>query len=217
MAPAEKYNASMLKKRAEEQAKQTDVRDSAKGSSKIEELPTIPTSKKVRDVNKEAPGEFKDGRMGADIAMLISDITDKRNLLARHTAEDREQLAACEEEIELLEFRLAKIESRVEKRTKAKEEYEETYAKTELAFNKIVQTANAVANILEPPTMAELDGVQKPKEADAAKVPLKLKRKEAAMQPVDSKFDFNSRDAAKARDGTKKGQVGESDESATAA
>jgi len=166
----------------------------------IDTLPEIPDTRVTHDGE---PGEFQDGRMGADIAGLISDITDKRNLLAKHTAEDNEQLAAVENEIELLEFRLFKIESRVEKRTKAKSEYEETYVKTEAAFNKIVSTANAVANILEPPTHGDLDQMEKPKNADNVKPPVKYERKEANQTATESKMDYNEADRRKALDASK--------------
>lgn len=167
----------------------------------MDSLPEIPEN---RNSHEGSPGEFADGRMGADIAGLISDITDKRNLLAKHTAEDNEQLAAVENEIELLEFRLFKIESRVEKRTKAKSEYEETYVKTEAAFNKIVSTANAVANILEPPTAADLDKMEKPKNADTVRAPVKHERKQPQMTQSESKMDYSAADARKAKDSSKK-------------
>jgi Sjoegren syndrome nuclear autoantigen 1 len=117
------------------------------------------------------PGEFSDGRMGADISMLISDITDHRDLLNRHTAEDKENLAALEAEIELLEYRQMKIESRLQKRRVAKEEYEKTLADTERAFKKIVETANSVANILKPPSAGELAKIPMPTAAKQVKMP----------------------------------------------
>jgi Sjoegren syndrome nuclear autoantigen 1 len=106
------------------------------------------------------PGEDESGRMGADIQALITDITDHRNHLMKQTEEDQENLRNIENEIELLEYRQMKIESRLQKRNVAKKEYEKTLDGTEKAFNKIVQTANSVANILKPPS----DG--------AAKVPI---------------------------------------------
>jgi len=117
--------------------------------------------------NGHLPAESGDGRMGADIQLLISDITDYRDLLVRHTTEDKANLAAVEKEIELLEYRQMKIESRLQKRRTAKEEYEKTLADTERAFNQIVNTANSVANILKPPTQAELATMDVPQTARA--------------------------------------------------
>lgn len=111
------------------------------------------------------PGESADGRMGADIQLLITDITDYRDLLNRHTADDKANLAALEQEIDLLEFRQMKIESRIQKRTTAKNEYLKTLADTEKAFNQIVNTANSVANILKPPTGNQLDAMDVPETA----------------------------------------------------
>lgn len=108
------------------------------------------------------PGESADGRMGADIQLLIEDITDYRDLLNRHTAEDKANLAAIDKEIEVLEYRQQKIESRLQKRQTAKAEYTKTLLDTERAFNAIVNTANSVANILKPPTEGELEAMDVP-------------------------------------------------------
>lgn len=108
------------------------------------------------------PGESSDGRMGADIQLLITDITDYRDLLNRHTADDKANLTAIEREIDVLEYRQMKIESRLQKRKTAKKEYTTTLIDTERAFNQIVNTANSVANILKPPTEQELSSMDVP-------------------------------------------------------
>jgi len=139
----------------------------------------------------DLPGEMADGRMGADISMLISDITDHRDLLNRHTAEDKENLAALEAEIELLEYRQMKIEARLQKRRVAKEEYEKTLQDTERAFNKIVETANSVANILKPPSAGELAKIPVPTSAKDLKLPNDRDPKhlpQAAQMAMDSKI-----------------------------
>jgi len=116
----------------------------------------------------DLPGESSDGRMGADIQMLITDITDYRDLLNAHTTDDKENLQALDDEIELLEYRQSQIESRLQKRRTAKDEYLKTLADTERAFNQIVNTANAVAGILKPKTKQELDAIDMPDSAAKA-------------------------------------------------
>jgi DNA repair exonuclease SbcCD ATPase subunit len=111
---------------------------------------------------EQLPGESADGRMGADISLLIEDITDYRDLLNRHTAEDKANLQALDKEVDVLEYRIMKIESRMQKRETAKKEYTKTLVDTEKAFNAIVNTANSVANILKPPTEAELKAMDVP-------------------------------------------------------
>ena len=101
--------------------------------------------------------------MGADIQLLITDITDYRDLMVGHTADDKKNLVALDNEIEILEYRQAQIESRLQKRKTAKEEYLKTLADTEKAFNQIVSTANAVAGILKPKSQSELDAMAAPK------------------------------------------------------
>lgn len=117
---------------------------------------------KASQNSKKLPGESSDGRMGADIQLLITDITDYRDLLNRHTADDKANLAAIEKEIDVLEYRQMKIESRLQKRKTAKKEYTTTLIDTERAFNQIVNTANSVANILKPPTEQELSSMDVP-------------------------------------------------------
>lgn len=120
------------------------------------------TGSKNSKGEKNLPGESADGRMGADIQLLITDITDYRDLLNRHTADDKANLAAIEREIDVLEYRQMKIESRLQKRKTAKKEYTTTLIDTERAFNQIVNTANSVANILKPPTEQELSSMDVP-------------------------------------------------------
>ena len=120
-------------------------------------------------MGEQLPGESADGRMGADIQVLITDITDYRDLLQRHTTEDRANLQAIEKEIDVLEYRQMKIESRLQKRGTAKVEYTRTLIDTEKAFNAIVNTANSVANILKPPTQAELESMDVPETAQNVK------------------------------------------------
>lgn len=120
------------------------------------------TASKTSKGGQKLPGESADGRMGADIQLLISDITAYRDLLNRHTAEDKANLAAVEAEIDVLEYRMMKIESRLQKRETAAAEYTRTLMDTERAFNQIVNTANSVANILKPPTESELRAMKAP-------------------------------------------------------
>lgn len=119
-------------------------------------------SKKQDPLDQPLPAESTDGRMGADIQLLITDITDYRDLLVSHTSDDKKNLAALDSEIEILEYRQAQIESRLQKRKTAKEEYLKTLEDTERAFNQIVSTANAVAGILKPKTQEELDQIEAP-------------------------------------------------------
>jgi formiminotetrahydrofolate cyclodeaminase len=101
--------------------------------------------------------------MGADIQLLITDITDYRDLMVAHTTDDKANLRALDEEIEILEYRQAQIDSRLGKRKTAKEEYLKTLNDTEKAFNQIVNTANAVAGILKPKSASELASMDAPK------------------------------------------------------
>jgi len=118
--------------------------------------------------SKGMPAESVDGRMGADIQLLITDITDYRDLMVAHTTDDKANLRALDEEIEILEYRQAQIDSRLGKRKTAREEYLKTLADTEKAFNQIVNTANAVAGILKPKSASELASMDAPKSAAKA-------------------------------------------------
>lgn len=125
-------------------------------------------SSKISKGGSQLPGESSDGRMGADIQLLITDITDYRDLMVGHTSDDKKNLTALDSEIEILEYRQAQIESRLQKRKTAKDEYLKTLADTEKAFNQIVSTANAVAGILKPKSASELNSIPEP--ASAKKV-----------------------------------------------
>jgi len=118
--------------------------------------------------SKGLPAEGVDGRMGADIQLLITDITDYRDLMVNHTTDDKANLRALDEEIEILEYRQAQIDSRLGKRKTAKDEYLKTLADTEKAFNQIVNTANAVAGILKPKSASELASMDAPKSVSKA-------------------------------------------------
>lgn len=133
-----------------------------------------------RDIHNGAPEEFEDGRMGAEIATLIEDITSHRDLLRRHSKADNAQLKAVESEIELLDFRIFKADDRIEKRSLAKEKIYETRIKVQDAFNLLVNKTNTLANILEPMTEEEYKFVPEPDTA-MIKEPVKHTRKEAQM------------------------------------
>lgn len=136
-----------------------------------------------RDMHTGLPGESEDGRMGADIKLLIDDITSHRDLLNRHSKADVAQLKAVETELELLDYRIFKLDDRIEKRSLAQEKFHETRLKVQDAFNVLKNKANTIANILEPMTEEEYKFVPEPDTAHIRE-PVKHERKQAVQTTV---------------------------------
>lgn len=146
-----------------------------------------------QDTAAEAPAEEPQQEQVEDeVDLLCIQILRRLNQLKQRKAADIALKTLCDATIAELQMRSREVKSRAFKRENARDTYTETIAETEVAMQKVMATADAVAGVLNAdvkqddandiPEATELEknrpGRQEPAEENEKKAKRRKKRKQ---------------------------------------
>lgn len=85
----------------------------------------------------------------APIRQGLTDLRDRRDELKRAMLQEEEEKARIQKEISLMTDRLNKLNESLVRKGRAMDEYERTIAESEQAYSKIVDSSEALLNVLK--------------------------------------------------------------------